>query len=145
MIKNSRSTLFLMEQVIVITVFAVCAAICARILVASYLMTTTAVDTKNALFIAESTAESYKAFAGNTAQVAELIGNANSNHNNHMLVVYFDTYWQPTQESYASFVLHLQKRDAHPLVMVSDITVSRVATGDELVQLTVATRERGVL
>jgi len=138
---QSRSTLFLMEQIIVITVFAICAAVCVKILVVSYLMTVDAVDTKHALIAAESMAESYKAFAGNTAMVAEIIGgSAGGSYTDGTVTVYFDSNWQPHYEAYAVFVLQLTKRISEPGITLSDITVNRAVTGDELISLTVAVR-----
>ena len=131
----SKSTLFLMEQIIVITVFALCAAICIRILVESYLMTTNAVDTKNALLAAESAAESHKAFSGDIERIAAVLGGSAEDGR---LYVYFDSSWQPGSDIDASFVLRLTRTES--AVIVSDIAVSRIACGSELISLTVAAR-----
>jgi len=45
MVRRSRSTLFLMEQLIVIAVFAICAAACVKILTTSYFMAKQTRDT----------------------------------------------------------------------------------------------------
>jgi len=134
---RSRSTLFLMEQIVVITVFAICAAICVYILVISFLMTSSAVDTKSALLVAESAAESYKAFSGDMDRVAEIL---NGSANAGSVLVYFDSSWQPSGPENASFVLLLTERDLESYALLSDISVSRIITGDELINLTVATR-----
>ena len=134
---RSRATLFLMEQIVVITVFAVCAAVCVKILAVSFLMTVDAVDTKNALLAAESAAESHKAFAGETNKIADILGGYS---NGLGVVVYFDSDWQPVPETYASFVLRLTRHEEESSVILSDITVMRVMEDDELIRLTTAVR-----
>jgi len=133
-----------MEQVVVITVFAICAAICVKILVVSYLMTVAAVDTKNALLVAESAAESYKAFSGDLEQVAEVFGGpavvvTATGYDFESLLLFFDSSWQPVDELDASFVLRLDNNSDEPLINFADITVSRL-NADELISLTVAVR-----
>ena len=125
-----------MEQIVVIAVFAFCAAVCVRILAESYSMTVDAVDTKNALLAAESAAESHKAFNGDVGRIADILnGSAESDSS---VLVYFDSFWQPTFAEQASFVLHLIQTES--AVIYSDITVSRILCGKELVSLTVAAR-----
>lgn len=57
---RGRSSLFLMEQLIVIAVFAICAAVCVKIMFIARTITVDAVDTRYALLIAESEAEGFK-------------------------------------------------------------------------------------
>ena len=132
--EKSKSTLFLIEQIIVIAVFAICAAICVRIIVSAYLMTADAVDTRNALTLAESAAESFKALDGDAALIhavlSELGGVTGSFTPNEISIVCED------------FALLVTIRDASRVIF-ADITVSRADGGDELVTLTVATRTGG--
>ena len=131
----SRSMLFLMEQIIVITIFAICVAVCVRILVESYMITTDAVDTKNALLAAESAAESHRAFFGDTERIANILGGSVSGNS---LSIYFDDNWQAVSAANASFVLHLEQTGAE--VLFSDITVTRLECGSELIGITTAAR-----
>lgn len=132
----SRSMLFLMEQIIVITVFAICVAVCVRILVESYLITADAVDTKNALLAAESAAESHRAFFGDREMIADILGG--SVNGSGGLSVYFDDNWQAVSPAEASFVLRLEQTESE--VLLSDITVNRIECGSELIGLTTAVR-----
>ena len=135
---RSRSTLFLMEQIIVITIFAICAAVCVKILVVSFLMTVDAVDTKNALLAVESAAESHKAFAGDNSSIARILG---GHYNDYGVIVYFNCDWQSIDIAEdASFVLHLYRYREEPALILSDIFVTRVASGDQLVSITTAVR-----
>ena len=138
---RSRSTLFLLEQIVVIMIFAICAAVCVYILVVSYLMTADAVDTKYALLVAESVAEAHRAFGADTRLVAEVIGGS---YTADSVVVYFNNNWEPYVEAYAAFVLRLtQGIPDNYGVMLSEITVHRIITSDELMNLTFATRSAG--
>jgi len=114
-----------MEQIVVIVVFSLCAAVCVKIMAVSYLMTVNAVDTKNALLIAESAAESYKAFAKDTSE---------------SIPAYYDKNWNPCDESNASFILHLTERKLEPSILLADIAVNKITTNEKLVNLTVAAR-----
>lgn len=136
---GNKPTLFLIEQLVVITIFAVFAAVCIKILVISYLMTVDAVDTRSALFVAESAAEGHKFFAGDKEDIAILLG---GNAWEGGVSVYFDRSWEPSIEAYASFVLRLNRREdeKESTVIFSDIIVTRIDTGDELVSITTAVR-----
>ena len=137
MSSRSKSTLFLMEQIVVIAVFAICAAVCVKILVVSYIMTVDAVDTRNALLAAESAAESHKAFAGDVERIADILSGSSGGDT---VRVFYDSYWQPGGEYGAYFVLYLVRRNAAQPVIFADITVSRTLDDNELISLTAAAR-----
>ena len=73
MANRSKHTLFLMEQLVVILVFAICAAVTVRIFVGSFLMAENAKHMKNALLIAESVAEVYKATDGDLTEMLKVL------------------------------------------------------------------------
>jgi len=112
-----------MEQIVVIAVFSLCAAICVKIMAVSYLMTVNAVDTKNALLIAESAAESYKAGVQSKS-----------------ISVYYDSNWNTCDEANAIFVLHLIEHELEFSILLADIAVNKIITNEKLVNLTVAAR-----
>ena len=136
---RSKSTLFLMEQIVVIAVFAICAAVCVKILALSYIMTVDAVDTRNALLAAESAAESHKAFAGDMSRIAAVLSGS-AQYSEGTLRVFYDQYWQPASEEGAAFVLYLVRSDGGQSVIFADISVRRTLTSDELIRLTAAVR-----
>lgn len=145
MAERSKSTLFLMEQLVVIAVFALCAAVCVFILAASFLMTTDSIATRNALLKAESVAESYKAFNGDAGSVSALLdtssGRLSGQVSGNVMTIYYDENWQPTGDS-PYFILRLESNvtGSTPLVSLADISVTRLNTGVELVNLTVGVR-----
>ena len=146
---RSKSTLFLMEQVVVIAIFAFCAAVCVKILVVSYLMTVDAVDTTHALHVAESAAASHRAFRGDAGGIADTLGGAvRVDHDTQSVIyVFYDSQWRPTSGLYGDgsvFMLRLAMSPDENNVVLADITVSRIVEPqvfEELVQLTAATRQ----
>ena len=106
--RRSRSTLFLMEQLIVVATFAICAAACVKILTASYFMATGARDIGNAVRAAETGAECFKAVSGDIAKTAEILGGSSvSIGGSTAAVVYYDTDWRTCGESEAQYILRL--------------------------------------
>ena len=107
-VNRSRSTLFLMEQLIVIATFAVCAAACIKILAASYFMATETRDTSNAIHAAESSAECYKAVSGDIGKTAQIMGGITVNIDGAAAaIVYYDKDWRVCGEQDAVYVLQI--------------------------------------
>jgi len=132
-----------MEQIIVITVFAICAAACVKIFVVSFLMTVDSVDIRNALHAAESAAETYKSTAGDTGMALRILSNEFGYYCDNTVSIYYDRNWRPADSGNAFFVLHLVKQNAGAPVVLSDVTVSRKESGGwltELISLPVAVR-----
>ena len=71
---RSKSTLFLIEQLIVIAVFAISAAACITILTSAYFTSVESRDIKNAILVAENVAETFKATNGSPESIAGLLG-----------------------------------------------------------------------
>ena len=139
---RSRSTLFLIEQLIVIAVFALCAAACVRILADSYFTATNSRDLSNALLAAESGAESFKATGGNIGRVAELMRGVSDNVNGSpAAVVYYDRQWNVCGESAAFYKLSLvcDGPVERLALFEGELSVEKI-TGEELVSLTVVAR-----
>ena len=120
--ERSKSTLQLIEIIICITIFAICAAVCVKIITVSYLMTQEAVDTRNALSIAETKIENFKVVRGDVPSQTS----------------FFDDNWIITTQDNARFVMEfVQTPD--DLVIFGDVSVS-VIGGDELLNLRGAAR-----
>ena len=140
MSSRSKSTLFLIEQLIVVAVFAICATACIRILTNAYFYAVDARDTSNALHAAESGAESFKAVSGDFRKAAELLGGTVGIVDGaDALIVYFDESWQAGGESGAAFVLRLVDGRQAAQLFSGSLSVERV-TGEELVSFPVAVR-----
>jgi type II secretory pathway pseudopilin PulG len=137
--RNSRSTLFLIEQLVVILIFAVCAAVCVSIFVESYMMERRATDVSNALLVAKSGIESYKAFAGDAERTASVLGGVVYSGGD-TVTVYYDEHWDLFTEDGAAYILRIAPAGGgHPSLKLVDVTVG-TADGDELIALTAAAR-----
>ena len=140
---RSRSTLFLIEQLIVIAVFAMCAAACARILTAAYFNAIDSRDINNAILYAENGAESFKTTSGDLGTVAEIMGGFfTSSNTGGNVTVFFDNRWQVSSEVDARYILLLESRNADaalPNLVTGDLSVER-SNGDKLISFPVAAR-----
>ena len=141
MSNRSRSTLFLIEQLIVIAVFALCAAACVTILTDAYFTANNSKDISNALLAAESGAEIYKASSGDLGRVAQIMGGV-SNNASGGVAVYYDKQWQVCGETLAFFRLDMVAGAAERSASLSagDITVVNLLTNEQLVAFTVVAR-----
>ena len=139
--RRSKSALFLMEQVIVIAVFAICAAACVRILAVSYITARETRDMSNALLAAQSAAETYKAAAGDIDLTAEILGGAASGEA-ESLRVYYNDKWGVSEERDAAYILRLisaPPREGAVLLLTGELSVEKI-TGEEILSFPVAAR-----
>ena len=138
---RSKSTLFLMEQLIAILVFAFCAAACVKTFVTSYMMVVESNDRNNALIVAESYAEGYKAVHGSLSEASAVLGGTVSS-DEHTLVVYYDKKWQACEAKDAFYILNLinrQQAEIEPTLVLGDISIVK-SSGDEIISFTTAAR-----
>lgn len=140
---GSKSTLFLMEQLIVILIFSFCAAVCVKIFVVSFIMTSDSNDMTNALRIAQSGAECYKAVAGDSEYAASILGGGIVKDG--VVSVYYDSDWHVCEGSEAAYILKFtedkgQYTDSNiPESLLFNIISVEKITGEEIAALTVAT------
>jgi len=131
---RSKSTLFLIEQLIVVAVFAICAAACVRIFTAAYFTASESRDINNAIHIAESGAESFKATGGDIGKVADILGGtAHGEGDAAVAVVYYDSSWQVAAYAGAQYCLTLsvlEQQPATPLLISGELSVETL--GGEL-------------
>jgi type II secretory pathway pseudopilin PulG len=150
MTQRSKSTLFLIEQLIVIAVFAICAAACISILTASFFYATDAQAAGNAILKAETAAELYKATGGDIIMIAEFLGGVVKSGGDGQsgaihAAVYYNQAWQISNEASAIFVLRINSTgtsySAHGIMLESGgITVEKI-TGERFVDFPLAARQ----
>ncbi len=107
---RSKSSLFLMELIIVLMFFSLCAATCMQIFANAKVKTDYSRDLTNASFAAESVAEVYKACGGDLEATAKKCGDADVNGSE--MHVYYDKDWKTTAEDGASFVMTITETEA---------------------------------
>jgi len=147
--RRSRSTLFLMEQLIVITIFALCSSVCVKIFVGSSLMASETRDNNHALVAAKNGAECYKVYRDPGKAAAVLSGHEHAidASNAPYGVVYYDAGWRVCNAAEAAYVMRLESiaQDetilaeyvAQPLLC--ELSVEKV-TGEQFIGFTVSAR-----
>jgi hypothetical protein len=110
---QSKSTLFLIEQLVVIFIF-----------------------------VAGNAAESYISAGGDVHYAVQFLGGINDQTDyNGNLIVYYNEQWEPSEKEQASYVLSIIKTDnPAPALIIAEVTVSR-ADGEDLFDMTIAARE----
>ena len=106
--KRSGTTLFLIELMICVGVFAFCAAVCLGIFAWARQMTRKSTDLSAAALAVQSAAECYKAAKGDPTVCAALLG-ADIGPNG--LTLYFDETWMPT-DAPGTFAVTVTPTDA---------------------------------
>ncbi len=130
----SRTTLFLMEQLIALTVLALCSAVCVRLFAESYAVAAENAQTRGALIAVQSGAEVYKAYSGEAALVAAQLGGVQVDGT---IEVYLDAAWQPCAQQSARYLLRVACRPADTAgLKLADITAGRIG-GEEILRLSV--------
>ena len=141
---RSKSTLFLIEQLIVIAVFAICAAACISILASAYFTSEDTRDMSNALLVAESAAEAYKATGGDLASVAGIMGGGlDYSDGTYGMMVNYDGNWNVSAGSDSVYRLLLMPQDigsVHSSLDSANLSVSK-QTGEEIISFPVVTRK----
>lgn len=100
---RSKSSLFLMELIIVLMFFSLCAATCMQIFANAKVKTDYSRDLTNAAFVAESVAEVYKAVGGDLeATASKCDGEAVPDG---VMKIYYDKDWNPTAQDGAVYVM----------------------------------------
>jgi hypothetical protein len=119
-----------MELLAAITTFAVCAAVCVRILAGAYLMANDALDEGGALLAAKNCAEYFK-ICGAAGQTAASLGGRGR-------AVYYDKKWRPCEAAEAEFVSLIEDSDPDGGAALSScrVYVERM-TGETLVSFDV--------
>jgi len=142
---RSKSTLFLIEQLIVVAVFAICAMACVRILTTAYFYARDSRDISHALIVAENVAESFKAVSGDLDMTASLVDGVVTGHAGNFLhvVVNFDQDWNVAGDEDAYYVLRLSdfRNSPNPRLALGYVLVTRNQDDTALVEFEVVARK----
>jgi type II secretory pathway pseudopilin PulG len=130
----------MMEQIVVILVFAICSAVCVSIFVESYLMEQRTLEEKHAILAASSAAETYKALGGDAGGTVLVLGGADGNpaSSGRDYVVFYDSRWEACGEDAAEYLLRITRLDnPDELLWPAEITVVKTDGGETLFALPV--------
>lgn len=109
---RSKTTLFLIELIVAVGVFSLCAAVCLSLFASAKRMTAESAALNSAALSAQSAAECFKAESGDLARCAAILG-AETAENGTVLRVYYDERWQAAGASRAAYVLTLSAQPAY--------------------------------
>lgn len=130
------SALFLMEQLIAVAVFTVCAAVCAGIFTDAFLTAEAAGDLNNAMTAAKNGAEYFKLYSDAGLAAEALEGTAGESRG----AVYYDAGWRVCGEDGAVYVMTMEEEAVTgPGPALCELSVSRLG-GEEIAAFTVAGR-----
>lgn len=132
---ESKAPLMLMEQVIMVLVFALVAAICIQ---AFALARTTSVqmgDRDRAVNVSQILAETVKACGGSMEKVCERLG---GEPDGERLVFYYDSGWKEAAAEHASFSVVFAQEESGGFCRYGRITVSDVSGQQEIFSMRVA-------
>ena len=141
---RSRSTLFLIEQLIVITIFAVCASVCVNIFIGSYLTANEVRGINHALIAAKNGAECYKEY-GDPGKAAAFLSGREHALGVSYAVVYYDAGWRVCDVEEAAYMMSLRNVPANEKLthegakypLLCELSVEKI-TGEELIGFTVS-------
>lgn len=126
--RSAKSSLMLMELIVVILFFALCAAICMQVFASARLRSRDARALSGAALAAESAAECVKASRGDLTRVQALLG---GDFEGETLIIGYDEQWQQTARNQAPFLLEIEPEGSG-----ARITAARPGDGDALFSLT---------
>ena len=111
--KASRSTLFFIELLIVILLFALCAAVCLNLFVAADRMSNDSDDLNHAVLLTKTAAGCYKAADGDLTVWCRLMNASEYSVNNDTATIYYDAQWQQAAEAHTDgFYLRITSKPA---------------------------------
>lgn len=121
----SRSTLFLMELVMVVFMFALCGAVCLGLFATSQKMTDESDSLNHAVAISRTAAGCYKAADGDLRETLHLMSVPGTLTDTGSAAVYYDAAWSPVAApAEKGFCLEIQSiSDSAAALQAADITV----------------------
>ena len=130
---KSKSSLFLLELLIMIGFFAVASVVCINLFVQAHLRSIGSRDLNRAVIAAQSAAETFKAAGGDSRRAAEILGGFLGGSDE--VVLYYDSRWQPAaaieERGYTLRMFTSFDGD----LMIADIEVVNVRSGQEIFSL----------
>lgn len=143
---TSRSSLFLMEMIVVILFFSLCAAICVHVFVNARETSQASYNLSCAVLAAQNVAECYKATGGDGERLVALLDalpvltSKQDTVESYGIQVTYDRHWQRCGYEEAVFLLVCTAKDKWH----SEITVNHIEKPDQYIyRLTVWNHEGG--
>lgn len=137
---RSKSSLFLMELIIVLMFFSLSAAICMKVFAVSKVKTDTARDLAQASFAAESFAEVYKEYRGDMGKVGEYYSVNGVTSSTKRMVFFYDSEWNRITDGGDAVYSMGIVTDRDKNLLRASIRVARVDASDKsIIEIVAAT------
>ncbi|MDD7643224.1 MAG: hypothetical protein PUK75_12275 [bacterium] len=132
---ESKAPLVLMEQVIMVLVFALVAALCIQAFVLARTLSVRMTDRDRAMNVSQTLAETVKACGGDTEEVREKLGGETDGER---LLFFYDGEWKASDQADASFLMVFEKEEGTGFCKNGRITVSDASGEQEISSLHIA-------
>ncbi len=96
--KEHRSSLFLLELILVIFFFSLASAICIQLFVKAHLTEKKTKELNRAVPLAQSGAEAFHSVSGNLEELVDLFPEGSMSVDGNSFQIFYDAGWQPSEE-----------------------------------------------
>lgn len=127
---SSKSSLFIMELIIVVLFFSICAAICIQVFSTAQVISVRGKAITNGALNVQNMAEVYKASAGDFEETAEILGGTVENNT---VAIYFNKQWEQTSKEESEYVILMEEIESSE----AKITATSISTAEEYFALNV--------
>lgn len=119
---SRKSSLFLMELIIVLFFFALCAAVCLNMFAKASLINRQSYELNKSIIAAQNAAQCFKAANSNTGKMADLLcGTADTD----AVKIGYDKNWQNTETENAVYIMNINIKKSNGNFNTAEITVSK--------------------
>ncbi|MBQ3029273.1 MAG: hypothetical protein IJD26_09335 [Lachnospiraceae bacterium] len=136
--EKSKSTLALMEQAVMILVFAVAATLCVQAFVRADAYSKELERRDRAVNLCQTVAETVKAKKGDLKATA---AQSEATVSGGMMFLYYNKEWEPVTEQDAVYVLCLEETGRNGYVTAAQVRVTMKKSGEEVFALPVRWQE----
>lgn len=134
---KNKAPLALMEQLVMIAVFALAAVLCLQVFVVSDRLSRESEARDRAVTAAQNAAETLKSCDGDFGSAARIRGRTEGEN----WILDYDENWQPAEEKAAYYVKVTPTDSGHKLLGAAEITVQRAGKEETIFTLPVAWQE----
>ena len=127
--QESKAPLVLMEQVIMVLVFALVAVLCIQAFVLARTLSVRMTDRDRAMNVSQTLAETVKACGGDTEAVREKLGGETDGER---LLFFYDSEWKTSDQADESFLLVFEKEEGAGFCKNGWITVTDISKEKEI-------------
>ena len=110
--RRHRSSLFLLELILVIFFFSLASAVCIQLFVKAHLTEQETKALNHAIPLAESAAEAFHSVSGNLEELAALFPEGHFSDAEDSFQIFYDEAWHPAEEGEGVYVLAVVPEDA---------------------------------